>query len=216
MTKKHIIILISIYILVFGFGLLLGEGITTRNKNEEIDVISNALQLTQNKLDDKNIVLQEVQAELDKTIQDLQVEADNSATLNEKLSTITEELSAVQNELGVANTTIADLKDEEYRLVYIGDFKLTHYCNEPYKHICGYGDGLTATGTNVTPGRTIAVDPKVIPYGTKVYIEGYGWRIAEDCGGSVKGNHIDVAVDLHSEAMDMGVKHGGAWILVKQ
>lgn len=56
------------------------------------------------------------------------------------------------------------------------------------------GKGITATGTRATAGRTIAVDPKVIPYGTKVYIEGWGYRIAEDCGG-FRGNHIDIFVD---------------------
>lgn len=56
----------------------------------------------------------------------------------------------------------------------------------------------TATGTTATAGRTIAVDPKVIPYGTKVYIEGYGYRIAEDCGG-FRGNHIDIFVNRISE-----------------
>ena len=135
---------------------------------------------------------------------------------SEKTIEMIEELNNVVNELEAANTIIADLKSQEYKLIYLGNYKLTHYCNEFYEHICGYGDGLTATGTNVTPGRTIAVDPNVIPYGSEVYIEGYGWRIAEDCGGSVKGNHIDISVNTHSEAMDMGIKYGGVWILVKQ
>ena len=56
----------------------------------------------------------------------------------------------------------------------------------------------TATGTRATAGRTIAVDPKVIPYGTKVYIEGWGYRIAEDCGG-FSGKHIDIFVDHISD-----------------
>lgn len=47
-----------------------------------------------------------------------------------------------------------------------------------------------------------------------MYIEGYGWRIAEDCGGWVNGKHIDIAVDTHAEASFMGVKNGGVWILV--
>jgi len=72
------------------------------------------------------------------------------------------------------------------------EFKITHYTkDEPGMN----GKGITATGTKVKAGRTIAVDPKVIPYGTRVYIEGIGYRVAEDCGGAVKGNHVDVYVD---------------------
>lgn len=134
----------------------------------------------------------------------------------ENLKIESEKASQALAELEIANKTVADLKYQEYELIYLGDFKLTHYCNEYYEHICGHGNGLTATGTNVTPGWTIAVDPKVIPYGTKVYIEGYGWRLAEDCGSSIKGNHIDVAVDTHDDAMDTGIKNGGVWVLVKK
>ncbi len=148
------------------------------------------------------------QEELTSIQNDYQAEIEKSILLNE-------ELDSVNAKLEEANTTIANLKDGKYKLVYIGDFKITHYCTEKRKHICGTGDGLTATGTQVTAGRTIAVDPKVIPYGTKMYIEGYGWRVAEDCGGAVKGNHIDMAVDTHSQAMSMGIKTGGVWVLIK-
>lgn len=120
------------------------------------------------------------------------------------------------DELKESEQTMADLKKSEYKFVYLGDFKITHYCTESYKHICGNGNGLTATGTKITVGRTIAVDPKVIPYGTTVYIKGYGWRVAEDCGGSVDDNHIDVAVTDHATAMSSGVKHRDVWVLVKK
>ena len=132
-----------------------------------------------------------------------------------ELELTTDELKLTTEKLLAANTTIEDLKNTGYKLVYLGDFKVTHYCTEKREHICGTGNGITATGTQVTAGRTIAVDPKVIPYGTKVYIEGYGWRIAEDCGGAVKGNRIDMAVDTHAQAISMGIKTGGVWVLIK-
>jgi 3D (Asp-Asp-Asp) domain-containing protein len=124
--------------------------------------------------------------------------------------------SLLQAELDATKITISDLKSNEYELVYIGDYKLTHYCTEKRSHICGTGAGITVTGTQVTAGRTIAVDPSVIPYGTEVYIEGYGWRVAEDCGGAVSGKHIDIAVETHSQALSMGTTTGGVWILVKK
>ena len=90
---------------------------------------------------------------------------------------------------------------------FVGNFKITYYCTENYHHICNNGNAFTtATGTVPTPGRTIAVDPKKIPYGTKVVIDGHTY-IAEDCGGAIKGNKIDICVTTHSEALQKGVRY---------
>lgn len=66
------------------------------------------------------------------------------------------------------------------------------------------GDPITATGTVPKVGRTIAVDPKVIPYGTQVYIEGMGTYTAEDCGGAIKGNIIDIFMATKEECRAWG------------
>jgi uncharacterized protein YabE (DUF348 family)/3D (Asp-Asp-Asp) domain-containing protein len=68
--------------------------------------------------------------------------------------------------------------------------------------------GITASGARVKEGRTIAVDPKVIPIGWWVYIEGLGFRRAEDKGSAVKGNKIDVYFDSESYAEKFGTKRG--------
>lgn len=73
----------------------------------------------------------------------------------------------------------------------------------------------TATGSKPKEGRTIAVDPKVIPYGTLVYIEGYGYYIAEDTGGAIKGNRIDIFINDHNKAMQLGRKTANVWVLGK-
>ncbi|MBP1996188.1 ubiquitin-like domain-containing protein [Paenibacillus eucommiae] len=70
------------------------------------------------------------------------------------------------------------------------------------------GFGITFTGTKVSEGRTIAVDPKIIPLGWWVYIEGIGLRRAEDIGGAVKGKKIDVYYDNHEYANKFGLKRG--------
>ncbi|WP_316245496.1 ubiquitin-like domain-containing protein [Gorillibacterium timonense] len=70
------------------------------------------------------------------------------------------------------------------------------------------GYGITRTGTKVTEGRTISVDPNVIPLGWWVYIEGVGYRRAEDTGSAVKGNKIDVYYDSESYAQQFGLKRG--------
>ena len=66
------------------------------------------------------------------------------------------------------------------------------------------GGGKTATGT-VPKWGTIAVDPKVIPYGTKVYIPQFNKTfIAEDCGGAIKGNKIDIYMNSKQECINWG------------
>ena len=61
----------------------------------------------------------------------------------------------------------------------------------------------TRTGHRVQRG-VIAVDPKVIPLGTRVYIPGYGWAIASDTGGLIKGNRIDLCFDTAQECERWG------------
>ena len=63
----------------------------------------------------------------------------------------------------------------------------------------------TSSGTIPTAGRTIATDPKAIPTGSKVVIDGHTY-IAEDTGGGIKGNRIDIYFDTHQEALDWGVQ----------
>ncbi|MFC5701317.1 ubiquitin-like domain-containing protein [Cohnella faecalis] len=70
------------------------------------------------------------------------------------------------------------------------------------------GYGITASGTTVSEGRTIAVDPKVIPMGWWVYIDGVGFRRAEDTGSAVKGKKIDVYYDNEKHANRFGTKKG--------
>lgn len=75
---------------------------------------------------------------------------------------------------------------------------------------CNGCSGVTKTGINLKSNpdvKVIAVDPSVIKLGTKVYVEGYGYAIAGDTGGSIKGNKIDVFFPTKEEAYKWGRKN---------
>lgn len=66
------------------------------------------------------------------------------------------------------------------------------------------GNGnYTATGSRLKKG-IVSVDPRLIPLGTKLYVEGYGYAVADDVGGAIKGHRIDLAYDSRSEALQFG------------
>lgn len=105
--------------------------------------------------------------------------------------------------------------ETEYRYIYteeeqpkieyesLGMFEITAYC--ACIECCDKDDGITATGTKATEGRTIAADPTVLPYGTKVIINGHEYTV-EDCGGAVNGKEIDIYFNSHTEASQFGRK----------
>jgi len=75
---------------------------------------------------------------------------------------------------------------------------------------------MTASGMKAAVG-IVAVDPKVIPLGTKLYIEGYGYAIAGDTGGAIKNNRIDLYFDTYNECVNYGVKNNvKVYVLGKQ
>ncbi|WP_077623886.1 G5 and 3D domain-containing protein [Sediminibacillus massiliensis] len=78
-----------------------------------------------------------------------------------------------------------------------------------YSAQCSGCSGITATGINLKSNpnaKVIAVDPNVIPLGSKVWVEGYGTAIAGDTGGAIHGNKIDVHMPSSSAAKSFGSK----------
>ncbi len=100
-----------------------------------------------------------------------------------------------------------------------GDFSTSKVINMKTTAYCSAetGSNITASGAvavrNPSGWSTIAVDPRVIPLGTKVYVEGYGYAIAQDTGGAIKGNIIDVYFNSMSEVSAWGVKYVNVYIL---
>lgn len=100
------------------------------------------------------------------------------------------------------NPSRSDSKDNVVKEFVVSASAFTANCNG-----CS---GVTSTGINLKKNpdiKVIAVDPNVIKLGTKVYVEGYGYAIAGDTGGNIKGNKIDVFFSSTSEAYKWGRKN---------
>lgn len=103
------------------------------------------------------------------------------------------------------------VKVKKIKKKYLGKFTITYYC--PCFKCCGSGGGkITASGTKPKAGKTVGVDPKTIPLGTKIKV-GKKIYIAEDTGSGVRRKHIDIFVDSHEEALKLGVKRKKVWEL---
>jgi 3D (Asp-Asp-Asp) domain-containing protein len=109
------------------------------------------------------------------------------------------------------------------KAVEVGETKITHYCI--CKKCCGKSPdhpayGITASGKKATPYVTVAVDPKLIPLGSDVLVD-YGdgviqTYIAQDTGSGVNGSHIDLCVEDHQTAINLGVKTAKVWFIAPE
>lgn len=130
-----------------------------------------------------------------------------------------------ENGVEVSRNVISEqmIRDKQDKVVAVGTksqpIQVASRGNEPgremyvvataYTASCSGCSGTTATGINLhvnSNAKVIAVDPNVIPLGSKVYVEGYGYAIAADTGGAIKGNKIDVFIASKAEAYRWGRK----------
>lgn len=94
--------------------------------------------------------------------------------------------------------------------VYLGNYLTTAYC--PCRQ-CSEGWGRkTSSGKLATSSHTVAVDPRVIPMGSRLLIDGKEYT-AEDVGGAVKGNHIDIYFDSHGETVRHGTRRAEVYLI---
>lgn len=173
------------------------------------DRVEKELEVANVELQIKEDALLITQEELIKTQETLKAENEKSMGLSEKLGNMMCQLDELNEMLNV-------VKSEEYNVAYLGEFTYTYYCDERYPHICGYGIGQTASGAPTEVGATIAVDPTRIPLGAMVYVEGIGLRIAQDTGGAIRGNKIDILLPTHDECYEQTLVNGGVWIVSKK
>ncbi|MFD9628701.1 ubiquitin-like domain-containing protein [Peribacillus muralis] len=115
----------------------------------------------------------------------------------DKVVTVGTKTTVAQASRGVTNVSSTSGKE-----IYVASTAYTASCKG-----CS---GVTSTGVDLksNPGaKIIAVDPSVIPLGSKVYVEGYGYAVAADKGGAIKGNRIDVFFSSKNDAYRWGVKN---------
>lgn len=132
------------------------------------------------------------------------------ATLRPDRITTRAEAAAVISRVLVAGDGLQTVTVDGHKVVYAQavDMIASEYTTgEP-------GVGLTTyTGLTVRPG-TVAVDPNVIPLGRLLYVEGYGYAVAADIGGAIKGNRIDLFTnDMHEAAVTFGLQPRKVYVL---
>jgi 3D (Asp-Asp-Asp) domain-containing protein/LysM repeat protein len=148
--------------------------------------------------------------------QELLINLDDKATTSTPVNTSEQEEAAPtpapeetpevapEAEEPAAEPVQAEPQEEQEAVVKELTVEATAYTAE-----CEGCSGITATGVNLKENpdaKVIAVDPNVIPLGSKVYVEGYGYATAEDTGGAIQGNRIDVFIPSKDQAVDFGRK----------
>lgn len=132
---------------------------------------------------------------------DVNVEVDNTNVDNTNVDNTNIDTNVNTNVDANSNTN----------LVSLGEFLLTAYC--PCSSCCGqWAGGATASGVMPVANHTIAVDTSVISFGTEVVINGITY-VAEDTGGAINGNRIDVYFDNHQEALNFGVQYAEVFLV---
>ena len=136
----------------------------------------------------------------------------------------TEDIIHWKQERTIEEVAVEPLKIEPVAaptLESLGEYRLTAYCScekccGPYasdRPVDDFGNELVigASGSLLEAGRSVAVDPSFIPYGTILIINGHEY-IASDCGGAIKGNRIDIFMDSHSDALEFGVQYAEVFV----
>lgn len=204
----------------------------------QLDAFNNDSSINRNKLSEDTNIVEVVEIKSDKlSLNESGVEKADNSTQSPKTGENESENSeiAIQEvETKVVKANLETDKDnilinfnkDAQDVVFAGNFKLTAYC--PCESCCDeYAENRpidkngqviveTATGTNAQENHTIAVDPKVIPYGTTVIIERDGVfykYVAEDCGGAIKNKRIDIFFNSHITACEFGIGYGKVYLI---
>lgn len=157
-------------------------------------------------------------------------DVDNPMTEVSEIIETTETIDATTETIEVIETTENTIDtetdkevdtEEAIQPISLGEFRLTAYCScyiccEEYalnRPVDENGNEIVygSIGERLQAGYSIAVDPRVIPYGTEVIINGHTYK-AQDCGGAIKGNRIDIYFEDHQSCSNFGVQYAEVFI----
>jgi 3D (Asp-Asp-Asp) domain-containing protein len=141
------------------------------------------------------------------------------------VETVTEYVPVIVEKTECEKCKEAELQEQQQpKKTSLGEFRLTAYCS--CQKCCGKwalnrpkdenGNDIVygASGERLYQGVSIAVDPKVIPYGSFVEFDGHTYT-AHDCGGAIKGNRIDVYFESHEDALQFGAQYKEVFLIEK-
>ena len=119
------------------------------------------------------------------------------------ISTI-KEFNEVQKDIFIPapepDIVVGEEKKPDRVFVSLGEYRISAYC--PCEKCCLKSDGITASGTQATAGRTAAMNG--VPFGTKIVIDGHEYTV-EDRGGGLGSKIIDIYFNTHEEALNSGL-----------
>lgn len=168
----------------------------------------------ENELDSKNKTIKQHSEQLNTVVNSLQTEIDNLnnqiTTINTNIESTNIKVDTINNEVQAKINTVTSRSQTSSRASTLQNqlssgeyiaFEATGYCN--CSKCCGKTNGITASGTQATAGRTVAMSSKY-SFGTSIEIQGMGTYIVEDRGGAIQGNKIDIYFSSHQEALNFG------------
>lgn len=124
--------------------------------------------------------------------------------LNDKNEELMKEISRLNSDMEVLKV---------YLFGYCGEFEISYY--DSCYQCCGKTNGMTASGEKAQEGVTVAADTSIFPMGSKIYIEGIGWRTVQDRGGAIKGNKLDIYVPSHDSPMPYNKQKLSVWVVLE-
>ncbi len=231
LLQKKMILFLSIIIVTLLFALTFKTSLKMKKVATAIETYNRNL-ITVERPEEYEYVLseqvaymasREVSEEVDTNVTDNKIEQD--VIIEDIEDEKKEETKEIENEVkAVSYRELAENNPpEEYKQVI--EATATAYCL--CQKCCGKspsspGYGVTASGLKIIPGtgmKVIAVDPKVIPLGSKVYVQGlngawdYGYAVAGDTGGAIKSMKIDLYMDSHEETLNWGRKKVNIYVV---